>query len=243
MVQLTEDKDIPVAVAAFDLCSELARLEVLSDKHLQDLYGLISDFDGRIRYRAAGFINDYYLESVIAAQAKSRFAASKKKKDEASFVISAKILGLLDLIEKYSSHQSLPDYAVDVLWGRSDILTSWEVISDLLLNPGDKLAETGVHCKYPIWLVDCVLLAKLLTACVKRAAGEDIVPRTKSEPAHRDSVTQQEQNLQALTSHFIPVLPKLLNKFSENSEIVSHLAEIPQYFLLDVYAKFNLDKV
>lgn len=244
MVQITEDKDISVAVSAFDLCAELARLEILSDKQLEDMYGLISDFDGRIRYRAAGFINDYYLESVIAAQAKARFATSKKRKDETAFITSSKLLGLLDLIEKYSSHQSLPDYAVDALWGRSDILVSWDVMSDLLLNPGDKLGESGKRVSsLSANSLDCVLLSKFVTACVKRAAGEEIVPRTKSEPAHKDTVAQQEQNLQALTSHFIPALPKLLNKFSENSEIIAHLAQIPQYFMLDIYAKFNLDKV
>lgn len=142
MVQLTEDKDIPVAVTAFDLCTELARLEVMSDKNLEDLYGLISDYDGRIRFRAAEFINDYYLENVIVNQAKSRLSASKKnKKEEAKSLVAAKLLGLLDLIEKYSSHQSLPDYAVDVLWGRTDILTSWDVMTDLLLD--SKLAFTG----------------------------------------------------------------------------------------------------
>lgn len=82
-----------------------------------------------------------------------------------------------------------------------------------------------------------------MIACIKRAAGEEIVPRTKSDPILKDTAAQQTEILQGLTTHFIPVLPKLLNKFSESPEIVPHLAQIPQYFLLDVYAQFNLGKV
>jgi hypothetical protein len=243
MVQLTSDKDIPVAVASFDLCAELARLELLSDDDLERVYGLVSDYDGRIRFRAAAFVNDYFLENVVATKAKSRFAALKKKKDETAFIITSQLLELLDMVEKYAF--GFPDYLVDTLWGKSEILTSWSAMSDLLLNPGDKLTTTGKATLLEFTKVKdgILLLSKFMTACIKRAAGEEIVPRTKSEPAHRDTPAVREQNLNNISIHFVPLLPKLINKFSENEEIISHLAQIPQYFLLDVYSKFELGDV
>eukprot|EP01126_Amoeba_proteus_P015636 TRINITY_DN1706_c0_g1_i14.p1 TRINITY_DN1706_c0_g1~~TRINITY_DN1706_c0_g1_i14.p1 ORF type:complete len:252 (+),score=19.15 TRINITY_DN1706_c0_g1_i14:62-817(+) len=173
MVQMTED--ISVAVAGIDLSYKLARLDILTEKDIDNLYGLVSDFNRKIKYEVAKFINDYFLETVVTNKTKSKIASSRKvTPDHPKFLATSKILALLDLIENNTSHKNLPDYVVDALWGQTEILTYWEVMTDLMLNPGDKMAGS-----------DYVLLAKFLSVCIKREAAEDVVPRNKC----RDSCT------------------------------------------------------
>eukprot|EP01126_Amoeba_proteus_P015640 TRINITY_DN1706_c0_g2_i2.p1 TRINITY_DN1706_c0_g2~~TRINITY_DN1706_c0_g2_i2.p1 ORF type:complete len:233 (-),score=35.72 TRINITY_DN1706_c0_g2_i2:1618-2316(-) len=167
MVQMTED--ISVAVAGIDLSYKLARLDILTEKDIDNLYGLVSDFNRKIKYEVAKFINDYFLETVVTNKTKSKIASSRKvTPDHPKFLATSKILALLDLIENNTSHKNLPDYVVDALWGQTEILTYWEVMTDLMLNPGDKMAGS-----------DYVLLAKFLSVCIKREAAEDVVPRNK----------------------------------------------------------------
>lgn len=145
---MIEDIDIPCAVAAIGLCSQLANNDALADKDIDDIYGLISDTDGRIRYRAAEFIQDYHLEQVVTNSEKAIISAQGKKKknqqSEEKQIAAAKLLALIDLLLDKSSHRDLPDYLIDALWGRCDVLTSWEVMTDLALHPKEPLTEDGM---------------------------------------------------------------------------------------------------
>jgi hypothetical protein len=88
-----------------------------------------------------------------------------------------------------------------------------------------------------------VLLAKFMNACVKRAIGLEIVPKAKTDPTHKDSQETIEDNIVNLTTHFAPILPKLLDKFSMEADIICELVQIPQCFSLDVYATYGFEKV
>lgn len=86
------------------------------------------------------------------------------------------------------------------------------------------------------------MLAKFMNVCAKRALGNQIVPKTKTDPSHRDSQETLEENMVSLTTHFATVLPKLLDKFVEE-DIIAELVQIPQYFSLDVYATYGFEEV
>jgi hypothetical protein len=88
-----------------------------------------------------------------------------------------------------------------------------------------------------------VLLAKFMNACAKRAVGTELIPRAKTDPSHTDSLATIEENIVNLTSHFAPLLPKLLDKFSMETDVVAELVQIAQCFSLDVYAAYGFEQV
>jgi hypothetical protein len=145
MTQMIQDIDIPCAVVAVGLSTQLVRIDALEETEIDGIISLISDSDGRIRHRAAEFIQDYRLEDVVNnLPTKTGNKKKKNQQSEEKQITTAKLLALLELIENKSSHRDLPDYLIEAFWGRCDVLTSWDTMTEVALNEVE-ISDSGMR--------------------------------------------------------------------------------------------------
>ena len=86
-------------------------------------------------------------------------------------------------------------------------------------------------------------MSKFLLACVERASGQNIAPKSKTEHVStKETQKKIQENVVNFTSHLVKALPDLLATFA-NVDIIAQLVQIPQYFSLDVYAEYGLEEV
>ncbi|CAG08302.1 unnamed protein product, partial [Tetraodon nigroviridis] len=120
-------------------------------------------------------------------------------------------------------------YLVDSLWAvaRSE-LRDWETMTLLLLEDFGLLDEEEGAL---IDLMICTIKqAVLVVPPVGRSHGKKVL----TDQCMNKKI--QEQDRRRLTSHFIPVLPQLLAKYSADAEKVSLLLKAPLYFDLEMYS-------
>uniref|UniRef100_A0A674MU86 Cohesin subunit SA n=1 Tax=Takifugu rubripes TaxID=31033 RepID=A0A674MU86_TAKRU len=114
-------------------------------------------------------------------------------------------------------------YLVDSLWDvAGSELRDWERMTFFLLQDCGEKQEGAL-----IDLMICTIKqAALAVPPVGRSHGKKVLKAKKI----------QEQDRRRLTTHFIPLLPLLLAKYSADAEKVSLLLKAPLYFDLEMYS-------
>lgn len=97
---MIEDKDVSVTLAAVGLNSQLAQVSVISESAIKDIYALISDYNGKIRYAVGDFIISYLLDHVVPINIKdSILSKSLSKEEEHKEIAKGRMLGILGLFD------------------------------------------------------------------------------------------------------------------------------------------------
>uniref|UniRef100_A0A3B1K5C4 Cohesin subunit SA n=1 Tax=Astyanax mexicanus TaxID=7994 RepID=A0A3B1K5C4_ASTMX len=129
-------------------------------------------------------------------------------------------------------------YLVDSMWEcASDLLKDWESMISLLLDepfPG----EEALTDRQETALVE-IMLCAVRQSCechppVGRGTGKRVMT-AKEKKTQLDDRTK-------ITEIFAVALPLLLTKYSVDSEKVTNLLQLPQYFDLEIYTTGRLEK-
>ncbi|XP_053240051.1 cohesin subunit SA-2-like isoform X3 [Podarcis raffonei] len=163
------------------------------------------------------------------------FSKSNAKWEPNSSQLRALIDFFLESEVKLHSHVT---YLVDSLWDWApSLLKDWEYMTALLLGNADshEQALTDAHER---------VLIEIILATVREAA--EFHPPV-GRGGTRRILSSREKKIQVedctrITEHFIVVLPQLLAKYSVDTEKVTNLLHIPQYFDLELCSAELLDK-
>ncbi|XP_061581993.1 cohesin subunit SA-2 [Cololabis saira] len=121
-------------------------------------------------------------------------------------------------------------YLVDSLWAvAGSELRDWGTMTDVLLQ------DTGLT-----YDEEGVLLEIMM--CAMRQASQATPPTGRAPGKKMLSMKDkkiQEQDRSRITTHFIPILPQLLAKYSADGGKVSLLLKAPLYFDLDMYSSIQ----
>ncbi|XP_065098425.1 cohesin subunit SA-1 [Paramisgurnus dabryanus] len=208
---MTLDKDSEVAMEIVKLLLLIQQNtdDGLSDEECARVYPLVFALHRGLASAAGHFL--YYMLCKVFD--------GESDKQTPSFLI---LLARFFIDSKYHEHAA---YLVDSLWDVAGAeLKDWEVMTFLLLQ------EKGVEDEVESALIDIMI-------CAMRQAAEATPPISRSQ---KKNLTVKEKKLQAqekgrITNHFIPVLPRLMAKFSADVGKVSCLLRAPLYFDLDSY--------
>ncbi|XP_034037865.1 cohesin subunit SA-2 [Thalassophryne amazonica] len=118
-------------------------------------------------------------------------------------------------------------YLVDSLWGVADSeLRDWETMTALLLQESVLMYEEEGA------------LIELMMCAMRQAA--EVTPPVGRTPGKKFLSSKdrkiQDQNKRRITTHFIPLLPQLLAKYSADAGKMSLLLKAPLYFNLEMYS-------
>ncbi|KAM8909968.1 cohesin subunit SA-1 isoform 3-T7 [Spinachia spinachia] len=222
MLSMVLDKDPEVAVEVVNLLLLLQQTEDgLKEEECGHIYPLVYA-SNRALASAAGVFLFKKLKTVLASEQQSA------KSGNAAFF---QILISFFIQSEFHEHGA---YLVDSLWAaaRSE-LRDWDTMTALLLQ------ESGL-----VYEEEGVLIELMMCAVRQAAQATPPVGRTQG----RKNVTGkdkkvQEQDRRRITSHFIPLLPPLLAKYSADAGKVSLLLKAPLYFSLEMYSSAaGLDK-
>lgn len=206
---------------------------MLDEDDLQAICANIYDKDHRIREATGKFIAEVILESDVEHRLPAATKANKKKKsseeEEQKTAQRLRLKSLVELIQQSEDqHPDVADFTVDAMWGKTDALTSWETMTDLLSARNSEDALQGAQT---------TVLARILLLCVRKAFGETVIEGGK---ASTDKEDVRNSNIQDYTLHLAKTLPGLLTLYSSNHDVCSYLVEIPRFFPLDAFASFRL---
>ncbi|KAI6661551.1 hypothetical protein LOD99_13424 [Oopsacas minuta] len=220
LVSMVMDKDDTVAVQAVKVCKLLLDSELLNTVETEYVCSLV------------------FVENRAVAQAATEFLLAKLfSQDEfqnsledlnPTQVAQARVRELLMFYMAYGilEHGA---YFVDALWGHTDLLKDWSVMTDLLLELELSQAEES-------------FLIELLTCCAIRAAGGSPPP---GRVYKKIIATKERKNIstdrESMTIHICQALPSLLHKFSTDKDKVISLLSIANHFELNLYIVMRLE--
>eukprot|EP00064_Thunnus_orientalis_P013981 superscaffoldBa00002361_g14022 len=136
-------------------------------------------------------------------------------------------IGRLELFTSRFKFHEHGAYLVDSLWGvAGSELRDWETMTALLLQEAGLMYEEEGAL---IELMMCaVRQAAQATPPVGRTQGKKVILSMKDKKI-------QEQDRRRITTHFIPLLPQLLAKYSADAKMMTLLLKAPLYFDLEMY--------
>ncbi|XP_028271897.1 cohesin subunit SA-1 [Parambassis ranga] len=217
ILSMVLDKDPDVAVEVVNLLLLLQQTEEgLQEEECSHIYPLVYA-EHRGLASAAGTFLYNKLKSVIAT--------AKKETDKSDNAAFLKILISFYIQSEFHEHAA---YLVDSLWGAAGSeLRDWETMTGFLLQEAGGLVyeEEGA-------LIDLMM-------CAMRQAAQTTPPHGRTQGKKMLSVKDkniQKQDKRLITTHFIPLLPLLLAKYSADAEKVCLLLKAPMYFELEMYS-------
>ncbi|KAL1398175.1 hypothetical protein pipiens_009175 [Culex pipiens pipiens] len=226
IVAMTLDKEFEAAVHAVKLVINILKIhqDILTDKDCEIVYELVYSSHRGVAQAAAEFLNvrlfclDADAQVTYTKRGKKRLANTPLIRDLVQFFIESEL----------HEHGA---YLVDSFIDSNPMVKDWECMTDLLLEePGP--AEETLDNKQESTLIE------IMVSAVRQAAtGEPPVGRGSSRKMTLSAkeIKQVQDDKQKLTEHFIQTLPLLLNKYSADSEKLTNLLAIPQYFDLELY--------
>ncbi|BBN04041.1 cohesin complex subunit SA-1/2 [Marchantia polymorpha subsp. ruderalis] len=215
MIELADDIDVNVAVSAIGLLKQLLRHQLLEDDELGPLYEFLIDESPQIRHAVGDLVYDHLIAP----------AAGGKDNEN----LQGQLERLLQILREFSGDPILCDYVIDALWDKCKAMKDWKCMTTMLLEDrqSDELTDR-----------DATNLVRVLSASVKKAVGEKIVP---SSDHRKVSLTKaQKESLEAskkeMTLAMIKSLTKLLRKYLADQAKVSALVEIIFHMKLELYS-------
>ncbi|KAG5514343.1 hypothetical protein RHGRI_035679 [Rhododendron griersonianum] len=222
MIELADDIDIPVAVCGIGLVKQLLRHHLLNDDDLGSLYDLLIDEPPEIR-RAIGSL---VYEHLIARKSNSSQSHSRGDDDDSSVVHLGR---MLQILREFSTDQILSTYVIDDVWEYMDAMKDWKCILSMLLDENPMIELTDE---------DATNLIRLLSASVKKAVGERIVPATDNRKQYYSKAQREmmENNRQDVTISMMKRYPQLLRKFMADKGKIAPLVDIITHMNLELYS-------
>ncbi|KAM3613303.1 uncharacterized protein V6R79_023667 [Siganus canaliculatus] len=217
MLSMVLDKEPDVAVEVVNLLLLIQQRteEGLSEEECGHIYPLVYASHRGLASSAGTFLYNK-LKSLVAGDNQE-----KDKSDNAAFL---EILISFYIQSEFHEHGA---YLVDSLWRVAGTeLRAWETMTALLLH------DTGLLYEEEGALIE-------LITCTIRQAAQAVPPVGRIQGKKILSMKDkriQEQDQQRVTTHFIPVLPQLLAKYSADAGKLRPLLKIPLYFDLEVYS-------
>lgn len=222
MIELADDIDVSVAVCAIGLVKQLLRHQLLSDDDLGPLYDLLIDDPPEIR-RAIG---ELVYDHLIAQKFNSSQSGLKGKDNDSSEVHLGR---MLQILREFSADPILSIYVIDDVWEYMKAMKDWKCIISMLLdeNPLIDLSDD-----------DATNLIRLLSASVKKAVGERIVPASDNRKQYYNKAQKEvfENNKREITRAMMKNYPRLLRKFMADKAKVPSLIEIVIHMKLELYS-------
>ncbi|XP_029369113.1 cohesin subunit SA-2 [Echeneis naucrates] len=213
MLSMVLDKDPNVAVEVVNLLLLIQQKteECLSEEECGHIYPLVYASHRGLASAAGVFLYNK-LKNVISSV--------NQENGNAAFF---QILISFHIQSEFHEHGA---YLVDSLWGvAGSELRDWETMTALLLT------ESGLLYEEEGALIELMM-------CAIRQATQAIPPVGRTQGKKLLSVKDrkiQEQDKRRVTTHFIPLLPQLLTKYSADAGKMSLLLKAPLYFNLDMY--------
>lgn len=222
MIELADDIDISVAVCAIGLVKQLLRHQLLNDDNLGSLYDLLIDDPPEIR-RAIGAL---VYEHLIAQKFNSSQPRSRGEENDSSEVHLGR---MLQILREFSTDQILSTYVIDDVWEYMDAMKDWKCIISMLLDENPQIELTDD---------DATNLIRLLSASVKKAVGEKIVPATDNRKQYHNKAQKEmiENNRRDVTISMMKRYPQLLRKFMADKSKIAPLVDIIVYMNLELYS-------
>ncbi|KAH9786134.1 Sister-chromatid cohesion protein 3 [Citrus sinensis] len=222
MIELADDIDVSVAVCAIGLVKQLLRHQLLPDDDLGPLYDLLIDDPPEIR-RAIG---ELVYDHLIAQKFNSSQSGLKGKDNDSSEVHLGR---MLQILREFSADPILSIYVIDDVWEYMKAMKDWKCIISMLLdeNPLIDLNDD-----------DATNLIRLLSASVKKAVGERIVPASDNRKPYYNKAQKEvfENNKREITRAMMKNYPRLLRKFMADKAKVPSLIDIVMHMKLELYS-------
>lgn len=228
LVAMTLDKENEVAVEAVRLVTLLLKYDKLDEEESQQVEFLVFCTSRNVAKAAGEFLKERLVMAADEEVRKASKSKRGKKVEQEVKVVQLKKLIEFFLVSEIHNHAA---YLVDSLWETMDILKDWKLMTDILLDKGDK---QGLNDSEEMSLIDI-----MVCACKQEATRQGPPGRTVRKGKEKKSSLDDKKNLSA---HFMQTLPSLLNKFGTDVENVANLVSVPQYFDLEEYGQRRLGK-
>lgn len=220
LISMTLDKDNEVAVQTMKLLVLISKMsdDVLSPEDYKQLLQFVYSSQRPLAATAGELLFSRLLNTFAPAADNQDGMNEEETHKEQTF---ARLKALLQFYQDSELHKHVV-YLVDSLWDCGGaLLKDWPTLTSILLqDPSSQSPEQAG-------------LVEILVASVRQASeGPALAGRSgaKKVMSAREKKVQID-DCSKLTEHLLPVLPKLLSKFSGSPDIVASLMKIPQYFL------------
>lgn len=222
MIELADDIDVSVAVCAIGLVKQLLRHQLLPDDDFGPLYDLLIDDPAEIR-RAIG---ELVYDHLIAQKFNNSQSSSKGSDDGSSEVHLSR---MLQILREFSADPILSIYVIDDVWEYMKAMKDWKCIISMLLDANPLIELTDD---------DATNLVRLLSASVRKAVGERIVPASDTRKQYYNKAQKEifENNRRDITIAMMKNYPLLLRKFMADKSKVPSLVEIIVHMNLGLYS-------
>ncbi|KAG9157239.1 hypothetical protein Leryth_004904 [Lithospermum erythrorhizon] len=226
MLELADDIDIAVAVSAIGLVKQLLRHQLFPDEELGPLYDLLIDDPADIRRAVGELVYDHLI-----AQKFNTSQPSGDQLDSSEEHLSR----ISQILREFSTDPILSTYVIDDVWDYMGAMKDWKCIISMLLADNSSV-EFGD--------LDATNLIRLLSASVKKAVGERIVPVTDNRKQYHTKAQRDmfENNRRDITLAMMKTYPQLLLKFMADKAKVSPLVEIILHMNLELYSLKRQEK-
>ncbi|KAH6766345.1 sister-chromatid cohesion protein 3 [Perilla frutescens var. hirtella] len=222
MLELADDIDISVSVCAIGLVKQLLRHELVPDEELGSFYDLLIDDPPDVRRAIGALVYDHLIAQ------KFNNSQSHSTGSDSDFP-EVHIDRMLKILKEFSADPILSSYVIDDIWDYMGAMKDWKCIIRMLLadNPSAELDD-----------VDASNLIRLLSASVRKAVGERIVPATDNRNPHHTKAQKEafENNKRDITVAMMKTYPQLLRKFMPDKDKVAPLVEIILHTNLELYS-------
>ncbi|XP_047209930.1 cohesin subunit SA-2 isoform X3 [Girardinichthys multiradiatus] len=212
---LDKDPDVAVEVVNLLLMIQLSTEEGLKEEECGHMYPVVYTSHRGLASAAGAFLYNK-LKCVITA--------NNQEDDNSSNAAFLQILISFYIQSEFHEHGA---YLVDSLWTvAGSELRDWDVMTALLLQ------DSGLMYEEEGALLEIMV-------CSIRQAAEATPPVGRIQSKKILSMKHkkiQEQDRTRITTHFIPILPQLLSKYSADAEKVVLLLRLPLYYDLDMYS-------
>ncbi|XP_037933761.1 cohesin subunit SA-1-like [Teleopsis dalmanni] len=226
IVAMTLDKEFEVAVHAVKLVISILKIhpDILADKDCEIVYELVYSSHRGVAQAAAEFLN------VRLFHLTADMEESKTRRGKLRLPNTPLVRDLVQFFIESELHEH-GAYLVDSFIDSNPMVKDWECMTDLLLEePG--INEEVLDNKQESTLIEIMVSSVKQSATgeapVGRASNRKVTLNSKELKAIQDEKTK-------LTEHFIITLPPLLEKYQADSEKLTNLLAVPQYFELDIY--------
>ncbi|XP_030251378.1 cohesin subunit SA-1 isoform X2 [Sparus aurata] len=208
---LDKNPDVAVEVVNLLLLIQMNTEEGLREEECAHIYPLVYAAHRGLASAAGSFLYNR-LKGVIADDNREN-----DKSDNTAFL---QILISFYIQSEFHEHGA---YLVDSLWSvAGSELRDWETMTTLLLQ------DTGLMYEEEEALIDLMM-------CAIRQAVQATPPVGRTQGKKILSKKAKGPDMRRITTHFIPLLPQLLAKYSADAAKVSLLLKAPLYFDLQMY--------
>lgn len=226
LVMMLNDVDSECSVQAMNVVKALNEThpDILSENDREKIYELCFVTNRPLAQAAGEFLDQTIRNMHKGSQRTTKTASGKKRHKFTAILIDIVIFFIESEVHTHTA------YLVDALIDCSEVLTTWEVYTDLLLeDPGPE--------EDPLEPNQETVIIGLLSNAVKYAAtGQPPFGRGSVKKLTAREKKQLDSETNKMTKHMITVLPKILRKYSTDEKKVTLLLKMIKSLNIDVFS-------